>query len=139
MTTAGPVEPALLRSFDSFEHAEAARSALLTAGVAPGAIRVEVLQDEAGPVEGNFLVGNGRPSAGARSRIAPGGGPDAPYEHNLSKVITRGVFLLVVDSIDPASRARMEELLAQSPGLDVQDVVREAGGTGRVPPPRQER
>ena len=134
MTRAGTPEPGLLRSFDSFEHAEAARTALLAAGVAPGTIRVEVLQDEAGPVEGNFLVGNGRPTAGADSLIAPGGGPDAPYEHNLSKVITRGVYLLVVDTVEPTRRPSMEALLAQSPGLDVRGVARGAGGA--EPPPQ---
>ena len=134
MIRVGVSEPGLLRSFDSFEHAEAARTALVEAGVAFDAVRVEVLQDEAGPVEGNFLVGNGRPTAGAASRIAPGGGPDAPYEHNLAKVITRGVYLLVVDTVDPARRASMEALLANSPGLDVRGVAREAGGA--EPPPQ---
>ncbi|MBB1600798.1 hypothetical protein [Variovorax sp. UMC13] len=136
MTSAGASEPGLLRSFDSFEHAEAARTALLDAGLPPGTVRIEVLQDEAGPVEGNFLVGNGRPTAGAASRIAPGGGAGAPYEHNLSKVITRGVYLLVVDAVDPARRASMEALLATSPGLDVRGVAREAGAA--EPPQQQE-
>jgi len=134
MISAGTPELGLLRSFDSFEHAEAARAALVDAGVPTEAVRIEVLQDEAGPVEGNFLVGNGRPTAGAASRAAPGGGPDAPYEHNLSKVITRGVYLLVVDTVDPARRASMEALLANSPGLDVRGVAREAGGA--EPPPQ---
>ena len=50
----------LVRSFATLERAEAARSAVLSLGVSSDAVQLQVLQDEAGPVEGNFLVGNGR-------------------------------------------------------------------------------
>lgn len=133
MSPISPSEPGLLRSFDSFDHAQSAREALLSAGLPAAAVRIEVLQDEAGPVEGNFLVGNGRPSPDAASRAAPGGGPDAPYEANFAKVVTRGVYLVVVEAEDAAHRAKAETLLAQSPGVDVSGVADQAN----TPPPRE--
>ena len=48
----------------------------------PGAMRIEVLQDEPCPIEGHFRVGYGEPIAGAAPRVAPGGGPAASDEHD---------------------------------------------------------
>jgi hypothetical protein len=50
----------LVRSFATLESAEAARVAVFSLGVSPDAVQLQVLQDEAGPVESNFVVGNGR-------------------------------------------------------------------------------
>lgn len=52
------MEHAVVRIFDVFERAQRAREALLAEGYDPGEITVSVANDEAGPVEGNFTVGN---------------------------------------------------------------------------------
>lgn len=46
----------LLRVFDSFALAEQAREALISSGIAASAINLDSRNDEAGPVEGNFVV-----------------------------------------------------------------------------------
>lgn len=46
----------LLRVFDSMEVAEQAREALIASGIAASAISMNIHEDEAGPVEGNFVV-----------------------------------------------------------------------------------
>ena len=46
----------LLRVFDSLTVAEQAREALIASGIAASAISINVHEDEAGPVEGNFVV-----------------------------------------------------------------------------------
>ncbi|UGQ46547.1 hypothetical protein [Massilia endophytica] len=46
----------LLRVFDSFDVACRARDALLEAGVAPEAIHMRPLEDDGGPVQGNFII-----------------------------------------------------------------------------------
>lgn len=46
----------LLRVFDSLDVAQQAREALLAAGIEAAAISMTIHEDEAGPVEGNFVV-----------------------------------------------------------------------------------
>ncbi|MES2319114.1 MAG: hypothetical protein V4631_16680 [Pseudomonadota bacterium] len=50
---------AIVRIFDQFEHAEQAREALLAEGFGADAVQVDIANDEAGAVKGNFSVGNG--------------------------------------------------------------------------------
>lgn len=49
----------VLRMYDSLDHAERARQALLAAGYGADQVQVEAMNSEAGPVAGNFTVGNG--------------------------------------------------------------------------------
>jgi hypothetical protein len=105
----------LLKVFDDLEAADAARHELIKAGWLPAAIQLRVLEDEAGPVEGNFLVGNGRAARGAqRPSPAPLNHPP-DYELNFARVVWRGVCLLVVDVADDGESARRcTELLQRS-------------------------
>ncbi len=48
----------LVRVFDVLEHAERARNALLEDGFDADALTLSIVNDEAGPVAGNFAVGN---------------------------------------------------------------------------------
>jgi hypothetical protein len=119
---------ALLRSFERFEDAGAARDALLTAGLAAGAVQLRVSDDEAGPVEGNFLVGNGRTEHGR----PPGGvlaGAEVPYQENFRKVVPRGVHLLSVQLDDEGRQAEVEAILDMYGGFDV-DSAGSAGAAG---------
>lgn len=88
-----------LAHFDRFEDSVEARERLVAAGIAPEAVQLDVTQDEAGPVEGNFLVGNGRSTAGAASDpklIGANGDTWAPYGPNFERPVARGVHRLLV-------------------------------------------
>ena len=109
----------LVCSFDNLDSASNAREALLASGVKPDLVELRVIQDEAGPVEGNFLIGNGRTTHGGE----PGpvlAGPEVPYERNFRETITRGVHLLMVHVSDPSVRGDAQRLLAQFGGVDPQ-------------------
>ena len=86
----------MIRSFEAFDDAATAQAELVAAGLPVDALNLRVLQDEAGPVEGNFLVGNGRDSA------------DDPYTTNFKHAITRGAFLLEVHTRDAGLRVVAE-------------------------------
>ena len=47
-----------LRMYDTLDHAETARKALLEAGYDKDQVQIEAMNSEAGPVAGNFTVGN---------------------------------------------------------------------------------
>ena len=117
----------LLRSFDRFEDAEATRTQLLQAGVPADAIELRVLQDEAGPVEGNFLVGNGRQPGSSTSVPATGGG-GSRYAENFAKAVTRGAHLLLVNLRDEAARNHAAAILDRTQGLNVAAASSAAAG-----------
>ena len=110
----------IVKVFDRYEDAEQARSALLAAGFAPGQVRLQCNEDEAGPVEGNFLVGNGRRPgrAGGVSSAADHG--DLPYELNYDHPELRGLHLLLLDVPSDEQRGRAEELLG---GFGARDIA----------------
>lgn len=116
-TSATAAREVLVRSFESLEEAQALRERLVESGVPAEAIELRVLQDEAGPTEGNFLIGNGRTTHGG----APGpvlAGNELPYEHNFAHTVTRGAHLLLVRPIDADMRERAQRTLEGSGGVD---------------------
>ena len=107
----------LIRSFSSLEEATAAQAALLADGVDAQAVELRVIDDEAGPVEGNFVIGNGRTAHGG----PPGGirtGPQVPYEENFQDSVHRGGFLLIV-SVAQEQRSAVQDLLERFDAVDV--------------------
>lgn len=118
----------LVRSFDNLDAATQARQAVIDAGVDPELVQTHVIQDEAGPVEGNFLIGNGRTAHGGEPSAVLAG-PDVPYESNFEHVVTRGVHMVMVHAADPALRERVQAILAQLGGVDPQ--ARAAAGAPR--------
>ena len=109
----------VVRSFDNLEAVERARAALLATGFDPDLVQTRVIQDEAGPVEGNFVIGNGHTAHGGE----PGpvlAGPEVPYEDNFHRTVTRGVHLLIVHATDAAARERATSALEQHGGVDPQ-------------------
>ena len=110
----------IVKVFDHYEDAEKARSALLGAGFTPGQVRLQCNEDEAGPVEGNFLVGTGRRAGragGVSSRAGDHG--DLPYELNYDHPELRGLNLLLLDVPSDELRSRAEELLGSFGARDV--------------------
>lgn len=93
---------AVFRSFARFEDARRARDELIASGFPASAVELRSLEDEAGPVAGNFTVGDGRPARGSRDR----------YERNFADSASSGTNLLVVSAQDETQRERAEVLLA---------------------------
>lgn len=96
----------MIRSFEVYEEADAARAEMLAAGLPADELNLRVIQDEAGPVEGNFLVGNGRAA------------DDDPYTTNFEKAVTRGTFLLEVHSRDAGLRDVATGIFQRHPCTD---------------------
>jgi hypothetical protein len=99
----------LVRSFATLERAESAKSAVLSLDLSPDAVQLQVLQDEAGPVESNFVVGNGREA------------PDdtSAYAANFANPVARGTCLLVLLTIPDDQRSKVEAALNEFGGVDV--------------------
>lgn len=103
---------ALVRSFATFERAEAAKASVVALGVSADAVQLQMLQDEAGPVEGNFLVGNGRTS------------PDtSAYESNFAHTVAHGSCLLVLSAVPNDLRSEVEVALSELGGVDTDAVA----------------
>lgn len=103
----------MIRIFDQYADAEAARDALLAAGYARDAVRVSVRDDEAGPVQGNFTVGN--------ATEAPGGMGEGhhTYARNYENVAQRGLCMVEVEAVDGPQTAAASELMARYGGRDI--------------------
>jgi hypothetical protein len=115
-------DPILVRSFETLEAAAAAVNALVNAGFPHGAIELRVIEDEAGPVQGNFVIGNGRTVHGHKPSPLRTG-LDVPYEENFKQVVNRGVHLLLVDTVDAAGRKLAEQILEAAGGVPVLELA----------------
>jgi len=100
------------------EDLDRARAALLASGFDPDVVQTRIIQDEARPVEDNFVFGNGRTAHGGE----PGpvlAGPEGvrgelpPYRY-------AGVHLLIVQPTDAGARERATRALQQHGGVDPQ-------------------
>ena len=112
--------PGLLRTFESFDTAQQARDALLAAGLQASQLSLEATADEAGPVEGNFLVGNGR-DAGDETPDQPlPSGADPIYQRNFQRTVDRGSYRLVVEVSDTKQRDAASQVLDRFGGIDVE-------------------
>lgn len=109
----------LVSSFDSFEAATRAREALVAGGVNPDMVQIRVIQDEAGPVEGNFWVGNSRAADGGESKGIRAG-PEVPYDKNFRNTVNRGVHLVMVNVTEAILRERAQGILGEFGGIDPQ-------------------
>ncbi len=85
----------LIRIFDVFEQAQQAREALLAEGFGPEQIELRIANDEAGPTEGNFYVGN----SSDRS-------PDHTYDRNYAHIEQAGQCILTVGPDDASAAER---------------------------------
>lgn len=100
----------LIRIFDEYADAEGARDALLQAGYDKEAVRVSVRDDEAGPVEGNFAVGNG--------------GGEQSYARDYEKPAQRGTVMVEVHAADTSAAAAAASLLERFGGRDIDALAR---------------
>jgi hypothetical protein len=112
----------MLRTFDSLEEASAALDALHAAGLPHGMAQVRVLQDEAGPGSGNFVIGNGQTTHGG----APGAvrtGLEVPYDENFREPAWRAGHLLMVAPENDAQARIAREVLDRLGGLAVESAA----------------
>jgi hypothetical protein len=102
--------------FDVFESAEQARKALLAAGF--GSVQLTVMEDEAGPVKGNFTVGDytGRPT-------------DPVYERDFKKTAQRGSYVMTV-AAPYVALARAAEIMVRYGAYDP-DRTKQGGASAK--------
>jgi hypothetical protein len=103
----------LLRVFDSLDVAEQAREALIASGIAASAISINIHEDEAGPVEGNFVVdltGKPTPSFDNPNRQSAAGETRTP--------IQRSTCLLQVEVDNDRDGSRAAGILNRFAGRD---------------------
>lgn len=96
------MEQALIYVFDDFAVAERAREELLSCGFERGAVQLTVRDDEAGPAQGNFTVGD---------HPAAAGGTD--YQSTFANPTHRGHCMLTITPFDPAQSRYAIALMAR--------------------------
>jgi hypothetical protein len=111
----------LLRVFKALEDAERAREALVAEGFLREQIELTSRHDEAGPVEGNFLVGNTKRDTLEHTEFSQtlGGEGDNTYDHNFARTVGGGMYLLVVEAEDDARLRQAAEIIQQHGGTEV--------------------
>lgn len=100
----------LVRIYERFADAEQARESLLASGFPASSVHLTDRGDEAGPVEGNFISGNGR---GTRTE-----GEDL-YTPNFARVVHRGMCMLTVDAEDDGQLQRASEIMGRYGARDI--------------------
>jgi hypothetical protein len=98
----GLMNHAIVRIFDVYDHAQGARDALLAEGISPDLVSMSVANDEAGPVEGNFTVGN-----------SPVESDYHTYDRNYAKPSQPNQCLVTVAATDAAVAARAATIMAR--------------------------
>lgn len=108
----------LVRIFESFPAADSARSELLASGFPMDGVEFTVRENEEGPVQGNFYVGNGREQGGIN-----GSAQDSSYRSNFGDVAQRGVYMVTVEVNDEAEAGRAKEIMDRLGGVDVDAIA----------------
>jgi hypothetical protein len=107
------MQQAIIRVFDEFDHAEHARDALVESGFARDAVEVSVREDEAGPVEGNFTVGN-----------VPVESQQSTYGNSYRNPRMRGHCMVMVHAADSDVAAHAVAILERCGGRDPDPAAR---------------
>ncbi len=126
-----PRSATLIRIFDHFTDEERARGALLADGFAAHAVQLDMGDDEAGPVQGNFTVGNRDTFTGRFERAinAVFGGDNHVYRRNYGTTAFRGMFRLIVAVGTAQERERAHAIVQACNGCDIeQRTASHAGG-----------
>jgi len=110
----------LVRVYSNMANAQQARTQLLDAGFSDDSVHLRSTEDEAGPVQSNFTVGNVH------------AGEDAHYGDDFRNVEQRGTCLLTVDASDGDQAARADEIMRRFGALDGSEGAEEPV----KPPPR---
>lgn len=98
----------LIRVYSSMSNAQHARLQLLDAEFPESRVHLVSTKDEAGPVQGNFTVGNLHPD------------DDVIYQHDYGHVAQRGTCLLTVEAEDEEQARRADEIMRRFGAMDVE-------------------
>ena len=122
----------LIRIFDHFADAERARTALLADGFAAHAVQLHTADDEAGPVQGNFTVGNYDTITSwlGRAVHAVFGGDNRAYQRNDGKTAFRGMSRLIVATRHAEEQARAQAILHACGGSDIEQRTAQCHAAG---------
>ena len=101
----------VLRMYDTLPHAEQAREALLAAGYSKDQVQLEAMNSEAGPVMGNFTVGNSSDTSDHS-----GVGDSGDYRDNFKAVHQGAIIKLTVAVENDASHAQAMDILDRVDG-----------------------
>lgn len=93
---------AIVKIFDMVDHAQQARNALLSEGFDADEVTLSIANDEAGPVVGNFTVGNSPMESASHT-----------YERNYADMGQGGHCLVTVEVADKMRASRAEMILAR--------------------------
>jgi hypothetical protein len=96
------MEKTLIYVFDEMATAQRVRDELLKCGFDPTGVRLSSCDDEAGPVQGNFTVGD-----------APGAAGGTDYKDIYQTTRQRGTCLLTIAPVDPTQAEYAIKLLAR--------------------------
>jgi hypothetical protein len=96
------MENQLIYIFDEFDAAERARQELIKFGFDAAGVHLEVRDDEAGPVQGNFTVGDNPEAAGG-----------ADYKKTFANPTHRGLCMLTITPSSPMQSDYAVALLAR--------------------------
>jgi hypothetical protein len=118
----------IVRVYDHFSDAEKARNELIMSGFAPASVHLDPRLDEAGPVEGNFVLDYKDTEKGPRSDLFESalGGEEGTGKPNDANAAWRGAYVLTVDVDDGDQQRRAAELMERFGGRDIMN-LRPAG------------
>jgi len=106
----------VVKVFGQYETADEVRSQLLAAGFDRDQVQLNANNDEAGAVQGNFVVGNTDSerdhSGGPVDRTA--GLDDHLYDRDFKEVVYRGNYLLIVIPGNEAQAREAKRILDQA-------------------------
>jgi hypothetical protein len=96
------MEKPLIYVFDDFATAERVREEMLSYGFDPAGVQLNAAEDEAGPVQGNFTVGD--------YTTVKGG---ADYKDCYGKPTQRGCITMIIQPVDETQADYAVKLLAR--------------------------
>jgi hypothetical protein len=113
----------LIKVYDEFSAAQNAREQLLASGFSPASVHLTAGEDEAGPVEGNFYIGNkDADNHGIVDTLRSmfDGSDDRnsndAYTRNFKNAVHRGLYTLTVDAVSDDESSRASDIMDRFSG-----------------------
>jgi hypothetical protein len=122
----------LVRIYDNISAALSARNALLGSGFSPSSVQLTTRVDEAGPVDGNFILDYEDTKSGPRSEFCQSLFDSEPHieGQTYSDVAERGNHVLTVDANDDEQLARADDITRSFGAHDLAQRTDRARGAG---------
>lgn len=122
----------LVRVYDNFIAAQNARNALLGAGFQPSSVQLISKVDEAGPVDGNFILDYEDSKTGPRSEFCQSLFDSEPHIEGQTyyDVVDRGNHVLMVDANDEVQLALANDITMRYGAIDIAELTDKRSGAG---------